>query len=216
MPTIPYKNSKGERLQGITTLKSQQLGWGKQPLMIWANKQGLAGKSLNEARDTATIPGTIAHYLIECRLKRIKPDLTQYAKEDIDKAQIAYNNFKTWWEDNAVIPVAIEPHLVSELWGFGGTPDLVANTRNGLCIIDWKTGKIYEDIFIQLRGYEIAWVENKPEMIIEGFHVLRIPKDEEVPSFHHSFWEKMPNEATDAINHCLGLRYCQERLKQLL
>jgi len=69
MPTIPYKLKDGRRIQGITTLKSQQIAWGKDGLLYWANDQGLNGITLEEARNTATVPGTLAHYLIECYLR---------------------------------------------------------------------------------------------------------------------------------------------------
>jgi len=40
-------------------LKSQQL-------MVWANREGLEGRDINERRDAAATAGTIAHAWIEC------------------------------------------------------------------------------------------------------------------------------------------------------
>lgn len=219
-PRIVYQNHNGERLQGITTIKSQQLGWGKQPLMIWANKVGLKGQTLNEARDTATIPGTIAHLLIENHLKPeiLKPEhLQQFEQHDIDRAMTAFVNFLTWTDQFKFKPIEIEPHLVSEKYQIGGTPDVVAEVMGQRAIVDWKTGKIYEDVFLQLAFYQIVWEENNPDLpITGGFHVLRIPKDEDVPSFHHSHWGRLPQEATEAIKAILTLKRCEGVLKKLL
>ena len=218
MPTIAYQNTEGKRLQGITTLKSQQVGWGKQQLIAWANRIGREeGKTLNEARDTATIPGTIAHFLIECHLKEEQPNLSEYKAEDIKKALVAFENFKIWCKQFKFKPVAIEPNLVSERYQLGGTPDVVGEVLEELAIIDWKTGKIYEDLFLQLGFYKEDWEENHPDMpITGGFHVLRIPKNEDVPSFHHSHWRTLPQEAFEAVRYALGLKQCQEVLKTLL
>jgi hypothetical protein len=69
MPTISYRLQDGTRVKGCTTIKGQNVGWGKDPLMYWANKMGREGKTMNEARNTATRPGTLAHLLIEYYLK---------------------------------------------------------------------------------------------------------------------------------------------------
>ena len=71
MPTIAYKNKAGDRVPSQSTIKSQ-IGWSTRPLMYWANQQGLEGKSLKEAQDTATVSGTIAHLLIESFIKQQK------------------------------------------------------------------------------------------------------------------------------------------------
>lgn len=64
MPTIKYQNKKGERLPGSTTVISM-LGLNKTPLMIWANREGLAGREYPACLQKATDTGTLIHYLIE-------------------------------------------------------------------------------------------------------------------------------------------------------
>jgi len=216
MPRINYKNKSGQRLQGATTIKSQNVGWGKSPLMYWANKQGLDGKTLQESYNTATIPGTIAHYFVECHLKQVEPVMSlEWSNEDIEKAQTAFKNFLTWTEQFKFKPLLIEPHLVSEYHQYGGTPDVIGEALGRLCIIDWKTGKIYEDIFLQLAAYQVLAEENNCGAI-QGFHVLRIPKNEDIPSFHHSYWETLPDEAWQAFECALNLAKHEKILKQLL
>jgi len=218
MPTIPYKNKAGQRLQGATTIKSQNIGWGKGGLLYWANQQGRDGKTLNEARDTATISGTIAHYLVECSLTNAPVKLNPlWSQENIDKANVAYQNYQTWCKQFSFEPIAVEPNLVSEEWQYGGTPDVIGKVLGELCVIDWKTGKTYEDLFLQLAAYKVLWEENNPTMpIIGGFHVLRMPKNEDVPSFHHSHWRVLAAEAWEAFECALKLGKIQKQLKQLL
>ena len=217
MPRIKYENKDGEHLQGITTLKSQQLGWGKQALLVWANKQGLEGKTLNEARDTATVPGTMVHLMIEAQLKKEFLDLSQYAQDDFLRANSSFENFLIWCKQFKFKPIAVEPRLVSEKYQLGGTPDVIAEVMGELSIIDWKSGRTYEDLFLQLQAYKLFWEENNPSQpITGGFHVLRIPRDEDIPSFHHSHWAILPPEATEAIEATLTLRRCQKVLKKLL
>jgi len=216
MPTIPYKNKDGKRVKGVTTINNN-VGWGKGGLMYWANQVGLEGKTLDEARDTATISGTIAHYLIECFLLKQKPDLTTYKKVDIDKGHIAFDNFKIWTKQFEFKPIAVEPHLVSEKYQYGLTPDVIAEVLGELALVDWKTGKTYASLFLQLAGYGQGWEENYPDKLLKGgYHVLRIPKDADIPSFHHSHWKVLPPEAWNSFADALDLSKNEKILSKLL
>ncbi len=217
MPTIPYKNKAGKRLRGATTHIGQNVGWGKDGLIFWANEQGREGFTLDESRNTATIPGTIAHLLIECDLKGTIPDLNKYTIEQVEKARVSYYEYLRWRDNYKVIPVAIEPNLICEEYQYGATPDLIAQTTNGIALIDWKTGKTYSTLFLQLESYRFAWEENNPDKkITGGYHCLRIPRNEETPSFHHSYWESIPQIAWEAFNCSLILSKAEKELKKLL
>lgn len=217
MPTIPYKNAANKRIRGITTHIGQNIGWGKDGLFYWANEAGRDGKTLEEARNSATVPGTIAHYLIECDIKGITPDLASYEKADVEHAEPSYLSWLEWRRTFAVEPVEVEPHLVSEVWQFGMTPDLVALVLGKLCIVDWKTGRIYESTMLQMAGYKIGWEENHPDQpITGGFHVLRIPRDMDNPTFHHTHWARLPEEAYAAVKVALALTDYQKELKRYL
>lgn len=193
------------------------IGWGKDGLIYWGNQQGLEGKTLDEARDMATIPGTIAHLLIECDLKETTPDLSQYSKEDIGKAETSYLEYLTWRDNFHFKPIAVEPHLVSEVWQFGGTPDVLGMVNGKRAIVDWKTGRIYANTFGQLAAYKVVWEEVHPDQPIDGgFHLLRIPRNEDIPSFHHSYWQVLPPEAWDTFECSLKLTGHERVLKKLL
>lgn len=216
MPTIAYKNKAGKRIKSQSSLKSN-IGWGKGGLMYWANQQGLEGKTLQEAYDTSTIPGTIAHYLIECNLTNVEPDLKEYDSADIKSARGAYKSFMVWRKQFEMKPLEVEPNWVSEKFQYGGTPDVIADISGEVCIVDWKTGHSagkYPEIFIQLAAYSQLAYEHGYK--IEGYHVLRVPRNDDNPSFAHFYWEKMPAKAWEAFLSAKKLGECESELKKLL
>jgi hypothetical protein len=223
MPTIIYKNKEGKRLQGATTIMSQNVGWGKEGLLYWANQQGLEGRTLQESRDTATVPGTLAHAMIEGDLRgedwrEIVGLSFECSTEDISKAETAYLNYLDWRKQFDFEPLYIEKNLVSEKWQYGGCPDIIGKVRGKWAIVDWKTGKTYENLFAQLVAYRELAYENDliPFVCPVEFHCLRIPKNEDTPSFHHSYWGSLPQEAWDVFESALKLAKAKDVLKKLL
>ena len=218
MPTIKYENAAGQRIKGTTGI-AKYIDFGSRgALMGWANKGGRDGKTLQEMYDTATIPGTICHHLIESELKNQPPDLIQYSEEDIAKGQTAFDNFHIWCEQFKFKPVAVEPNLISEVYQYGGTPDVIAEVQGKLTLVDWKTGKNagkYPEIFVQLAAYEQLIYENGYGAV-EGFHVLRIPRDEDIPSFAHFYWERLPPEAWEAFMCALNVCRITDVLKKYI
>jgi len=217
VPRINYRLKDGTPARGATTI-AKQVGWGQGGLMWWANKQGLEGRTLQESYDTATIPGTIAHYLIECFLKNEEPKMSlEWSDEDIAKAQVAFANFEKWAKQFKFEPIHVEPNLISDKWDYGGTPDVVAKVLGDPAIVDWKTGRTYESTFLQLAAYGQLVRENYPDLPLDGgFHLLRIPKSEDVPAFHHSHWGVLPPEAWEAFEYCLRLGKIEKILKGYL
>jgi len=212
MPRIPYKNRKGRRLPGATTIA----GCFKpsiEGLLVWACRLGQEGKSLEDGRNSATEPGTLCHAMIEAYLRGEDPHATEkgYGADAIDKATNAYLNFLAWAENNHLTPIEIEPSLVSEEYQYGGTPDLIADLNGKRCLVDWKSGRVYESVLLQLAAYDQLWFENRGARF-EAFHVLQIPRNEEMPSFTHRYWEKLPPEAFSAF---CRLRETYEEFKTL-
>ena len=217
MPTIPYKSSKG-KVPSQSAIKSQ-IGWGSGGLSYWHWKQGSEGVAWGDIYKTATVPGTIAHLMIEHYLHKTEPDLQPYTIEDIEKAYTAFQGFDSWMSMWQVEPIYIEPNLVSEIYQFGGTPDLVCKVDGvgGMktALVDYKTGKTYESIFVQLEAYR-RLVEENYGITIEDYHVLRIPKNEDTVSFHHSRWDKLPEAAGIAFDAALALYKAEKELKKYL
>jgi hypothetical protein len=214
MPTVAYKNKAKARIPSQSAIKSQ-IGWGSGPLSYWHWKQGHEGVEWKDIYKAATTPGTIAHLMIECHLKGIEPDLKEFTVEHLEQAYTAFEGFLSWQKQWEVVPLYIEPNLVSEIYQFGGTPDLLCTVKKKPALADWKTGKVYEVIFVQLEAYRRLIKENYG-IDVEEYHVLRIPKNEDVVSFHHHRWDKLPESASIAFDSALALHKCEKELKKYL
>jgi len=141
----------------------------------------------------------------------------------VDAAENSYLNFLTWWEENNFKPIAVEPQLIAKIeidgkeYIYGTTPDLLAESKHGLTLDDWKSGRIYPSTLVQLSAGQYAWEYNNPDKpITGGFHIARIPRNDETLSFHHSYWEKLPEEAFEAFKLALRLNDIEPILKKYL
>ena len=63
MPTSDYRDSKGKRLPGTTTVINRFKDSGG--LIYWAWDQGRQGLDFRQTRDKAAEAGTITHLMIE-------------------------------------------------------------------------------------------------------------------------------------------------------
>ena len=172
---ISYKNKQGQSVPGVTTV----LGVLAKPALIhWAWKLGIEGQDYRKYRDKMADIGTLAHYLIMCHLTGETPDLSEYSKADIDKAENCILSYFEWERSHKPEPIIIEKPLVSIKYQFGGTPDLVARINGTTCLVDFKTSKaVYEEMIYQLAAYSQLVSENghKTQKAI----LLRIGRDED-------------------------------------
>lgn len=226
MPTIDYKNAKGEKVSGVTTIIGGNLGWKGEGLNHWNYYRGYDDgyqdrdegklKEYHYKRDIekAADAGTIAHYLVECDIKGIKPDTSTFDKELLDKAETAFLNFLHWEQMVSFEPIAVEPHLVSEQYQYGLTPDLIARIQGKLALPDWKTGNaVYEDHLIQLAAYKHGWEETHPDQLITGgFHLIRF--DKETAAFTYHYWDNL-DDAWICFLSLLQLHNAHKQLKKL-
>jgi len=159
------------------------------PLLHWSNAQGLEGKTLQQARETALTAGSLAHQRIEARLTGqpdVDPDAilvtTWLASEQCLEA------FDRWSQAHDLEVLIQEESVVSERYAFGGTFDLVAKVAGRLSLIDFKTstgGRIYQDSLLQIVAYAML-VEEVHGMKIEEGHILVLGKED--ASFTHRSW----------------------------
>lgn len=171
---IQYKTKDGIKVPGVTTITGE-LGWNKQALISWANKIGLDGMLANKYRDDKAEIGTLAHEFITNTLQGIKTDTSDYSENQIAQAENSVLKFDNWHKDHNLEPILIEKPLVSETYGFGGTPDIYGKVDGIYTLIDLKTGKnIYDEHLVQTGGYVILLEEHgyKVEKII----ILNIPR----------------------------------------
>lgn len=177
-----YKTSKG-RVPGVTTITGVLA---KPALVPWANKLGLQGVEVAKYVDDLAEIGTLAHYMIECHVKNqivvneiIKPDLSDYSKNQIDSAETSFLKYLDWENKNDVKYIASELQLVSENHQYGGQVDIYAEVNGKKTLIDIKTCKaIYSDHYLQVGGgYAILLEENGYK--VDDVRIVRVGRSEE-------------------------------------
>lgn len=181
-----YKCVDGGRVPGGSTIAGVAMAyWGKGPLMQWAWKEGHEGRDFHKTRDQAADTGTLAHWLVELHVRSIldgkeyKPDMSDFTPAQAEKAESAFLHFLEWFDREKVVPIASELQLVSEVYRFGGTIDLLVRRqgRDGVTLVDLKTSNgIYDEHRCQVAGYTQLAVENKYP--ITDSVVFRIGKDD--------------------------------------
>jgi len=200
-----YKTSAGKRVSGATTVIGGNLGWNKNVLMAWARREAMAGNDPDKIRDNAADIGTLCHYMAECHIKNEEPDIGDYSKNDIDKAENGFLKFLEWEKKMGLEYVDSELMLVSDKYEFGGTIDLMARSNNELYLIDFKTSKgIYPDHKIQLAAYFTLYVEClgvTPDKV----HILKFSKDDTGSFEDHNIGIDELRFYWKIFEHCLAL-----------
>lgn len=172
-PHQVYKGLDGKVYPGGSTIaKMLDSGDWKIP---WANKMGLDGIDCRKFVQRAADIGTIAHFMCECHVNNVEPDLSDFAASDIAIAENSFLKFLDFWEAGGFTGVATELQLVCPADRFGGTLDNVAVDRSGRCtLIDFKTcNGLYAEHYVQVAGgYRHLWDHANVQMI-EGVPVTR-------------------------------------------
>ena len=170
-----YITEDGKRVPGVTTI----LGVIAKPALVrWANKMGLDGIDTNKYVDRLADIGTLAHYLIQCKLTNVEPDLSTWSPEQLDKATNSVKSFDAWAGQHAIEVIDTELALVSEKYRYGGTVDILARVDGVEGVVDLKTSKaIYDEHLYQAAAYHQLARENgyKPKFI----QILQIGRTEE-------------------------------------
>lgn len=176
---------KGEIVPGVTTILGGQLAWNKNSLIAWARREALAGRDPDKIRDEAADSGTCTHYLVECHIKGIEPDLKDFTQNQIDKGETGFLAFLEWEKENALEYVHIELPVVSEQWRYGGIVDMVAKKNGQLWLLDLKTSKaIYAEHKIQVAAYRNAYEEQSANSI-QQCHIIQLNKETGGFQHHH-------------------------------
>ena len=171
-----YYKEDGTRVPSSTTALSILA---KPALIDWAWKMGMEGEDYRKYRDDKGEIGTLAHHMILCDAKGIKPNTDNYSKRQIDLAENCLLSYYEWEKGHQIKDVLIEEPLVSEKYGFGGTPDRLAYVDGILTLLDYKTGKgIYEEYYYQTCSYE-KLIEECKNQYPERIMILNIPRDED-------------------------------------
>lgn len=209
-----YTDSLGNKLPSVTTVIGRFKDSG--PLLWWANKAGLDGKSLEEARTPAASAGTMAHLLVEASLRGEPTPRLDGPPDTVAKAQAAFTVYRKWKDQTRLEIKHAEVALVSERFKFGGKLDAIGVLGNELCLCDWKSSaSVYVDYTLQLAAYGLLWDENYPEHpLVGGFHLLRFAK--EGGDFAHHHFPKLDDERAVFLQMRElydGIKRCERRVK---
>ena len=211
MPTQIYKNAAGKRLPSVTTILSRFKESGA--LIHWAWNLGKEGIDYRAVRDAAADAGTLAHAMVEARIRRKPfPLEAEYPPEMWTKASNAFGAFAEWSEQTRLEPAETEVPNTCECHQVGGTLDTIF-VQGKLSLGDWKTsGGVYPEYLIQLAAYRHLWDVNNPERpIVGGSHLLRFSKLG--GDFTHHFWSDL-SDAWEAFVHMRALYDIMASLKQ--
>jgi len=208
MPTVPYFSAAGVRLPGVTWVLGQNLGWNKDALMKWANREGLAGRDIRGDRSTSNVAatiGTAVHAMIEAHIQGWDPvaaagsELAGLPDGDRAKVHAGFDGFQRWARNNRITVIGTELYGVDEEYQTGFCLDGLGLEEAeigpaGLTLLDWKRTKgTYADHFIQVAAYT-EFVEKKlrcwgmlpTDGYLTGAHVLRVGDG----NFKHQFWTR--------------------------
>ena len=168
-----YKNSLGENVVGTTTVIKIL---DKPSLLPWVAKITKAGFDWQRYRDAMGDSGTLTHLRILNYLKRTEPDLSEYSPVMIKLSHNSMLSFYEWEKSHKLEPIILEVPLVSDLYGFGGTPDYIGLVNGRLEIVDFKTGGLFLSVVLQLAAYrQLAKERGYPA---EYCRALSIPRTE--------------------------------------
>ena len=176
MPATIYRVKDKTRVPGASTIA--KLISDPEPLLAWANREGLEGRDFRESRQKAADAGTLAHRMVQASFeKQNELALLDGQPDEIAKpALVAFNAYEEWAASSKLEIVASEVSLVSEEHRYGGTLDAIAYCNGRLSLGDWKTGAIYPEALLQTAGYRNLWDEHN-EQKIESVFLCRFAKE---------------------------------------
>lgn len=204
-PREGYKIN-GIKIPSVTTVIGRFKDSGA--LIRWAYRKGLDGEPLYGDGSTSKLAcdvGTAAHNMVECHIRGLKFDASEYPVDILKRAERAYSAYLRWAEQCRLKPGRTELGLVSNKYRYGGTLDAVT-VDGALKLLDWKTSNsVYSDYLLQLAAYGQLYEENFPDEKITGFELVRFSKD--TGDFAHFSFTDLSAE----LEQFLAYRECWER-----
>jgi hypothetical protein len=172
-----YKLKDGTRVPGVTTF----LGVLAKPALIaWANKMGLQGIDTQKYVERAADAGTAAHEMIECHLKGLAFDRSQYPEDLLSLAENGAIKYLEWESQHTITKIESELALVSEIHRYGGTIDLYCELDGKMTLVDFKTNStgVYDEMRHQVVAYARLLEENK--RAVERIIIIRLGKSDQM------------------------------------
>lgn len=215
-PKSGYALKSGLPVPGATTPigllnKPALVGWSGKTCTQAAWTAGKAGAPLPKwtdilygQRDRAAEAGTFCHELAELYVRGdplpAVPD-TEVGR----KGWQAFENFVHWLDASALKILPHERPLVSEEFGFGGTPDATAEMSSKPYLVDYKTGAggVYYEVVIQAAAYR-QLLHEVEGVDVAGAHVIRFARD--TGDFHHAYFAPDAlDSGWDIFRHLLAI-----------
>lgn len=200
-----YKLASGKRIPSVTTITGRFKDAGG--LLKWAHAEGIAGRSLDEVRDTAAQVGHIVHQWIQDDLAGKPREHFAFASDDdLRQAEAAFGAYIDWARTVKLTIHCTELPLVSERMAFGGTFDALATVDGELALLDWKSGnRTYPEHLTQVAAYRELLREHDPSGNTVPTCAVMIRLDKETGSPHARTY---PTEALD-----IGWQYFERALE---
>lgn len=193
-----YKLKNEAKVPSVTTIIGSVLGFNKEILMKWSRSLAFKGVNSDIIKENSATIGTAAHYLVECKMTKQKAEkekLQHLNEEQLHQVKNAYKSFVEWenyWKPDEYVYNEIQ--LVSEIYKFGGTIDIIAKKNKNLYILDNKTSNSFHiEMIIQLAAYKILFEENFTDKQIHKCGIIKIEKD----TVNYDF-KLVPDESLEA------------------
>jgi len=203
-----YKTADGKRVPSVTTILNVL---NKPALMHWAWQMGCEGKDYKKERDAKADIGTGIHNYILSHHKGEKADLSDYNSGEISQIENGFLKYLAWEKEHPIDEVVtVEEPMVSQIFKFGGTADLIAKSNGSVILVDYKSGKaIYPEMAYQLAAY-IKLAEGLGYKI-DNARILRVGRDE-TEGFEEKVYTSLDKQ-WKLFQHCLEIYNLQKEMK---
>jgi hypothetical protein len=152
-----YRLKDKTRVPGASTVAKMEE---KETLHHWLVNQALEGLDPFKVRDEAGEIGTLAHYMVACHLTGKVPDFSESSPSIIDKASNSFLSYLEWEKAHIIRPIIQEVPIVSEIYKYGGQPDIYGEIDGILTLLDFKTGGIFDESRRQIAAYRNLIIES--------------------------------------------------------
>ena len=170
-----YQTKDGLYVPGVTTV----LGLRAKPqLILWANRLGLQGIDSSKYRDEMGEVGSLAHAMILADLKGERVDTSDYTPNQVNLAENCFLKYLAWAKGKDIKPILVEEPTVCDKHLFGGTLDFYGLVDGVPTLVDYKTGGIYQEAYIQASACTHLVVEDREMQPPEKVIILGIPRTE--------------------------------------
>jgi hypothetical protein len=140
---------------------------------------GMQGIDTRKYVDEKADIGTCCHYMIQCHVNGVDPDLSAFSPKTVDQAENGYLRFLDWLMAHKFKLIMSEQPLVNDAYRYGGTVDIFAEVDGRNTLVDIKTSGsgIWPEMKHQVAGgYRLLLEETGHK--VDECRILRVGRDE--------------------------------------